>query len=119
MRKLRPQVARSLPAEERAAALAAVLEPGESVAAGLLVALHLSQRRAMLRVFLDTLSLPHQDGLLAEEADGLEPPDQAALQRAAEALRAQFPTNQVATYLNTIWLQDPERWGGLVEVALD
>jgi hypothetical protein len=29
-----------------------------------------------------------------------------------------FPPAQVETYLNTLWLQDPDRWGAL-EPALD
>ena len=54
-RHLRPQVARSMPPEEQARALASLLEPGETVAAGLLVALHLGERRALLATFLDAL----------------------------------------------------------------
>ena len=52
-RHMRPQVARSLPPEEQARALASVLDVGEPVASSLLVALHLGERRAMLATFLD------------------------------------------------------------------
>src|SRR3954469_14969283 len=68
-RHLRPQVARSMPVEEQARALASVLDPGEPVAASLLVALHLGDRRDMLTTFLDAVGLPHEDGILKEEAD--------------------------------------------------
>lgn len=117
LRKLRPQVARALPAEERAQALASVLEPGETVAASLLVALHLASRRPILGAFLDALGLPHEDGLLKPEADAEEPPSQPRLEAAAAALKASFPANEIATYFNALWLQDPDRWAGLL--ALD
>lgn len=117
-RRLRPQVARALSEAERAAALASVLEPGEAVASALLVALHLSERRPMLAAFLDALSLPHEQGLLKEEADALPRPSDAALQSAADALKAAFPAQQVGAYLNTLWLQDPERWEGLTRVQV-
>jgi len=62
-RKLRPQVARTLPEGERARALAGVLDPGEPLAASLLVALHLDARRPLLGAFLDALGLAHENGI--------------------------------------------------------
>ena len=115
--KLRPQVARSLPVERRSSALASVLEPGESVAAGLLVALHLAARRPLLGAFLDALGLPHEAGLLKEEADALPPPTPDAVASAARGLLASFSEHEVETYLNTLWLQDPERWAALERLA--
>src|SRR5262245_43729374 len=69
-RHLRPQVARAMPAEEQARALAAVADPGESVASSLVVALHLGERREILKTFLDAAGLPHEEGLLKEDDDG-------------------------------------------------
>jgi hypothetical protein len=112
-RKLRPQVARTLSDEQRTQALAGVLEPGETVAASLLVALHLAARRPLLGAFLDALGLPHEDGLLKEEADAQPAPGEAELAAAIEKLKSGFPAQQVELYLNTLWLQDPERWAGL------
>jgi hypothetical protein len=110
-RHLRPQVARALPAEEQARALAGVLEPGEAVAAALLVALHLGERRAMLGTFLDAAGLKHEDGILREEEGGGIPPlAEPAAREGVRALAAAYPREQVQTYLNTLWLQDPERW---------
>ena len=111
-RHLRPQVARSMPPEEQGRALASVLDPGEPVAAALLVALHLGARREMLRVFLDAVGLPHEDGILKEEADAVDLRE-PRLRAGAEALKAKFRTDEIRTYLNTLWLQDPERWDGL------
>jgi hypothetical protein len=86
-------------------------EPSEEVvAAALLVALHLGERRSMLVAFLDAAGLAHEDGILREE-DGAAPPlGEDAARAGVRALAAAYPREQVVTYLNTLWLQDPERW---------
>jgi hypothetical protein len=112
-RHLRPQAARALPPSEQARILAGVLDPGEPLAASLLVALHLEGRRAMLVTFLDAAGLPHEEGVLKEEADELGPLSEDQARAGVAALRAAFPPAQVRTYLNTLWLQDPERWVAL------
>jgi hypothetical protein len=112
-RALRPQVARSLPAEARARAIASLLDPGEPLAGSLLVALHLGERRPILGAFLDALGLPHQDGVLAEEADREPPPSADAARDAVRKLLAAFPARELRVYLNTLWLQDPGRWAAL------
>jgi len=117
-RKLRPQVARSLSEEERVRALASVLDPGEPLAAALLVALHLGARRSILVAFLDALGLPHDDGILKEEGDQAPPPTAEAVRSATQAL-ASFPRNQIEVYYNTLWLQDPDRWAALETAALN
>jgi len=115
-RHLRPQVARSLPPEEQARALASVLDPGEPVASSLLVALHLGARRPMLSTFLDAVGLPHEDGLLKDEADAATL-DDAHLRAGLAALKARFTPHEIRTYLNTLWLQDPDRWSALGPLA--
>jgi hypothetical protein len=111
-RRLRPQVARALPPEEKARVLSTVLDPDEALAAGLVVALHVGERRGLLVAFLDELGLPHENGLLKDDG---EPPavGEAPARRAVAALAAAFPAPQVLTYLNALWLQDPERWSAL------
>jgi hypothetical protein len=111
-RHLRPQAARALPPDAQARILATVLDPGEPVAQGLLVGLHLADRRPLLRAFLDGLKLAHEDGILKEEADSGPPVSEADLRAAVAGLGA-FPADQVRTYLNTLWLQDKERWHSL------
>lgn len=111
-RHLRPQAARALGPDAQARILATLLEPGEPLAQGLLVGLHLAERRPLLGAFLDALSLPHEDGILKEEADA-EPPVDEAKARAAQGALAAFPADEIRTYFNTLWLQDPERWGAL------
>jgi hypothetical protein len=115
-RHLRPQAARSLAPDAQARILATVLDPGEPLAQGLLVSLHLAARRPLLGAFLDALSLPHEDGILKEEADAA-PPVSEERARAALATLDAFPRAEVRTYLNTLWLQDPERWHALEAAA--
>jgi len=117
-RRMRPQTVLKMSEAERATALAGILEPGEPLAASLLVALHLSQRRPLLGAYLDALGLPHEDGVLGEEADAGPPVTVEAARRAAEAIRGAHPARAIAVYLNTLWLQDPERWSCLAELEL-
>jgi hypothetical protein len=113
-RHLRPQVARSMSEPARAEALASVLEPGETLASSLIVALHLAARRRILAAFLDALGLPHEDGLLKEDESVTPPPlSEDKAKTAVAALVGTFDKHEVETYLNTLWLQDPERWAVL------
>jgi hypothetical protein len=114
-RHLRPQVARSMTPDELARALALVLDVGEPLASSLLVALHLGERREILATFLDAIGLPHEAGVLKDEADD-PAPDAARLAAGVEALRARFTAHEARTYLNALWLQDPERWAALREL---
>lgn len=114
-RNMRPQAARRLPVDAQARILATVLEPGEPLAQGLLVALHLADRRPLLSAFLDALGLPHEDGVIKEEADGAAITTDEA--RTAVQALSSFPREQVLTYLNTLWLQDPARWAALAATA--
>lgn len=108
-RNMRPQAARTLAAEAQASALATVLEPGEALASTLLVSLHLGHRRPLLAAFLEALGLGHTDGILKEEAAAAPPAEEAA-RAAVRSLEARFPRSEIEVYLNTLWLQDPERW---------
>lgn len=114
-RHMRPQAARALPPDAQARILATVLDPGETLAQGLLVDLHLAERRPLLGAFLDALGLPHEDGILTEETEP-PPPVTPEVARGAVAALGSFPRDQVETYLNTLWLQDEERWAALSEV---
>lgn len=113
-RHMRPQAARSLDPEAQGRILGTVLDPGEALAQGLLVSLHVGERRALLSAFLDALGLPHEDGILTEEADSVPAASKEAIEGAVKALSS-FPPDQVKTYLNTLWLQDPQRWAALPE----
>ncbi len=115
-RHLRPQVARALGKDESARILATVLDVGESLASALLVCLHLGERRALLVTFLDALGLPHEEGMLKEEAEAIEI-DDAKVAKGVDALLAAHPKDQVRVYLNTLWQQDPEHWTALEKIS--
>jgi hypothetical protein len=110
-RHMRPQAARSLSEDAQARALAAILDPGEQLASGLLVGLHLAERRALLATFLDAIGLPHEEGVLKEDDDAGAPLEEDKARAGVRALAAAHPREQVETYLNALWLQDPQRWG--------
>lgn len=114
-RHMRPQAARALAPEAQARILATVLDTAEALAASLLVALHLGERRPLLAAFLDALTLPHENGVLKEESEPA-PVGEAQVRKGLAAL-AGFPRTQVETYFNTLWLQDPERWSALEKVT--
>jgi len=116
-RHMRPQVARSLPPEEQARALASVLDVGEPVASSLLVALHLGDRRSMLATFLDAAGLPHDNGLLEDNAEQGAVAEESARKGVAALRAAGHSPEQVRTYLNTLWLQDPDRWKALEDLS--
>ena len=84
---VRPQAVRTLSAERKASALASVAEPSELLAASLLVALHLGERRALLAAFLDATGLPHDNGLLAEDASAQPVPGGDGASRSAGGAR--------------------------------
>ena len=67
----------------------------------------------MLGVFLDAVGLPHEEGILKDEADAATL-DDTALRAGLDALKKRFNPHEIRTYLNTLWLQDPDRWGGLL-----
>ncbi len=117
-RHMRPQAARALSEEARCQALAAILDPGEALASSLLVALHLGERRPMLVTFLDAVGLAHEDGVLKEEDQSGPPISEAAARAGVRALGQAYPRAHVETYLNTLWLQEPDRWAAL-ETAAD
>jgi len=112
-RHLRPQAARTLASDAQARIMASVLDPGEAVAAALLVALHLGERRALLAAFLDAIGLAHENGILKEEAASATPLAEDTARAGVRQVAASFPRVEVETYLNTLWLQDPERWAVL------
>jgi hypothetical protein len=116
-RHMRPQSARALAEEEKARALALVLDPGEPLAGALVVALHLGARRPMLGAFLSALGIPHEDGVLKEEAADLAAPTPEKAEEAVLSLVGKFETREIETYLNALWLQDPDHWKALESSA--
>lgn len=114
-RKMRPIAARKLPPEVQARIVATVRDPGEILASSLLVALHLGPRKPMLVAFLDAMGLPHEDGVLKDEATEAISLDD--LKKGCAALASESPS-AIRIYLNTLWLQDGARWANARDVPL-
>jgi hypothetical protein len=112
--KFRAKSVLTMPREKKAKQLASLPAVSELVAARLLVAYHLEQHRAMMASFLDSLGIPHEDGLIADE--DLQAPPVERLGEAARALATAYPPDDVALYLSTLIWQDPETWGALAEL---
>jgi len=87
----------------------------EGVAARLLVTYHLSTQRAMMGAFLDGLGIKHEDGLI--DTDDVPKPEPAVLEKAARAIVAAYPAEDVRLYFTTLLMQDPETWAGLDDYA--
>jgi hypothetical protein len=60
--------------------------------------------------------MPHDNGVITEEAEAADPPSDEKVRQAVAALSA-FPSQHVLTYANTLWLQDPGRWAALEHAA--
>jgi hypothetical protein len=113
--RFREEAVRKLPPDKRAGYLARAVQPADSLAGSLLLALHLEERRSLLAAFLDALAIPHENGMIAEDHD-LQPPGKDALARAAEALDARFPAREVDVYLASLLALDHGSWDGLGDV---
>jgi hypothetical protein len=64
----------------------------------------------MMSAFLDALGIPHDEGLIEEDATT---PDAGKLASASAALLEQFPAEDVRLYFATLLSQDPDTWAGL------
>jgi hypothetical protein len=109
--KFRPKSVIGLPVEKKAKHLAGMAGVSDLLAARLLIAHHLQHQRPMMGRFLDELGIAHQDGLISDESPTA--PDAETLEKAVQALKAEFPLNDVSCYFWTLLWQDPETWGGL------
>jgi hypothetical protein len=113
--KFRAKSVVALPIEKKAKYLATLPAVSDSVAARALVNYHLERQRPMMRAFLDSLGIAHEDGLISEE--NVTKPDPEKLKTAAAELSSKFPREDVALYFSTLVSQDPDTWGALADLA--
>lgn len=106
---------RKLPVTQRVGYLLRAVRPDDSLASSLLLALHLGRRQALLSAFLDRLGIPHDEGMIDPDHE-LGQPTAEDLAGPVSDLYAEFPRDQVETYLACLLALDPETWGGLLEV---
>jgi hypothetical protein len=113
--KFRPRSVVDLPVEKKARYLATLPNVSDTIAARALITYHLQRQRPMMGVFLDSLGIAHEEGLISNETIPKPPEDR--LKRAAEDLAAKFPADDVSLYFATLVSQDPDTWGALAEIA--
>ena len=106
---------RKLSVTKRIDYLVRVVRPDDNLASALLMALHLGCRQALLRCFLDELQIPNENGLIASGHE-VSPLDTERLGPAVGTLRARFAKTEVALYLASLLVLDPDVWGGLTEI---
>jgi hypothetical protein len=107
--RFRPVAVKKMPLAERIKMLARVVRPEQSLVSSLLLALHLERREEMMASFLDSLEIPHENGLIDSEFE-CEPPDEAKLKPAVDRLFEKYPAAQVELYLVTIYMMDQQTW---------
>lgn len=109
--KFRAKSVLTMPVDKKAKYLAGIAQVSDLLAARLLIAYHLQHQRAMMGRFLEELGIAHDNGLITDEAPSAPAPE--TLDKAAKALAAEFPKDDVSRYFWTLLWQDPETWGGL------
>jgi hypothetical protein len=118
--KFRPKSVITLTHDKKARHLAGLSQVSDLLAARLVISYHLEHQRPMMAAFLDLLGIPHEDGLIKEDAPVA--PDAATLDKAVKELATKYPKADVARYFWALLWQDAETWGGLKgrpELALE
>ncbi len=113
-KKFRPKTVVALDVDRKARQLASLPNLAETLAARALIVFHLAERRPMMSAFLDALGVPHENGVIKDDAPAVDP---ARLAPAVAAISGQFERADVALYLRTLLCQDPDTWTGLGEVV--
>jgi hypothetical protein len=106
---------RALPAETRARYLAQTADVSDLVAMRALVAYHLAHERPLMGSFLDALGIAHEQGVIT--AEQVDAPPAEAVAKAVEAVRASYPADAVALYLQTLVAVDGETWRELAPLV--
>lgn len=116
-RGMRAEFLEKLPRPRRAALMADGGMP-EETASQALMSFHLRHQRPLLGKFLDQLGIRHENGLIKEEQQP-EPPTDEKIAAAVEAIRGEFPAEDVALYLRTLTATDPDTWAAVGAFAGD
>jgi hypothetical protein len=110
--RFREVAVRKLPIRTRANHLCKTVRPDESLAATLLLALHLVHRQPLLDAFLGHLEVPHESGVIDSNYD-LPSFSEEQLTGAVKTLFERFDHGQVEVYLSCLLAMDPEAWSEL------
>src|SRR5262245_43460350 len=98
-KKFRPKSVVALEVDRKGRLLANMNNLPEGLAGRALIVYHLSEQRPMMSAFLDALQIPHENGLIQEEA---VTPDAEKLAGAVAHLTEHYPADDVSLYLNTL-----------------
>jgi len=111
-RKLRPVFLERQPRGERHAAMLQTLtRPSLDLVTGNLIRTWLLKKhKGMLADFLDSLAIPHQEGVVEELPPSM---DDAKLRAAADTLLAKHPSEAVAVYLHAFNEMNKAAWPNL------
>ena len=112
--RFREVVVRRLPVDKRVGYLVD-MRADDSLAASLLLALHLDRRKELLGSFLDRLEVPHRDGVIDDEHE-MRSPEREQLIDAVDHLYTEYEADEVDAYLATLVAMEPESWEGLVGI---
>ena len=107
----RPKSVQVLPVDRRAKQLAQLSDVSDALATRALISYHFAAQRPLMGAFLDALGIAHENGLIT--AEGVPPPDQEALARAADKVRETFPADAVTLYMRTLLALDGDTWVNL------
>jgi hypothetical protein len=111
--KFRPQTVAMWPRAKMISEAARLPLDDAQLLSAYLIDLHLGHRRPMMASFLDALGIANDGGRIDSESTEIPPQDEAKLAKAADALVAKYPPDEVATYFLTLLLQDAPVWRGL------
>jgi hypothetical protein len=103
----------ALPLDKKARYTAGLAAVSDGVAGRLLVTFHLAHQRPMMSAFLDALGVTHDNGLIPDDAQPTL--DAEKLPAAVQAIRDQYPVEDVQLYLHTLRLQDHATWGQVAQ----
>lgn len=114
-RKLRPVFYERKPRAERNKDIVAMLgKPRLDAVAGTLIRGWLIKKhKAMLALFLDSLGITHEDGVVENLPETVE---DAKLKEALDKLTAQYPVEEVAVYLNAFYAMNDVSWVNLKDL---
>lgn len=101
----------ALPLDKKVKYTAGLAAVSDAVAGRLLVTFHLTHQRQMMSTFLDALGIAHENGLISDEQSPTV--DAEKLPAAVQAIRDQYPAEDVDLYLHTLRLQDHATWHGV------
>ena len=112
-KKFRAKTVVGLDLDRKTRHLASLATLPEGLAGRALILYHLAEQRPMMGAFLDALGIAHENGLIKEDE---VKPEAEKLAPAAAAIAQTYAAEDVSLYLNTLFCQDPETWGGLKDV---